>query len=436
MDSVFNIHLPKIAGNTAIFTYSYTNGADSFVFREEHTFSFAIVDSLSLRALGIATSISYFKLHLAPHIHIDWMLSEIEKGFWQWLFRNGFSELVYQNKLDWSIVDQIKITCNKGVASIQQKSETFEKKAIVGIGGGKDSSLAVELLKKIGIPITGFATKVRSIPLLVENTQALSIPLFEVVRKTDPQLLTLKDKVFLGHIPVSLIYALTGVLIAEQNKSAYVVVANETSADESNTEWLGRSVNHQWSKTSEFEEKLQQFVHNTINPQITYFSILRPLGGLRVTNLFANMCSHTFNAFSSCNKNFTVEQNGANRWCGVCAKCLGTNMLLSGTVPLEKRVAIFGSDLYQNVNLTPLLKELLGVTPIKPFDCVATRAEMCFAAIQDRDLRESPLGKTISETEWIEIAKESKKADELLTKYCDNFIPQEINQPMRAIIES
>lgn len=436
MDSVFNIHLPKIVGGTAIFTYSYTNGADSFMFREEHTFPFAIVDSPSLRALGIATSISYFKLHLAPHIHIDWALSETEKDFWQWLFKNGFSELVYQNKLDWSVVDQITITCNKEVAPAQQESGIFEKRAIVGIGGGKDSSLAVELLKKIGIPITGFATKVRSIPLLSENAQALNIPLLEVIRKTDPQLLTLKDAVFLGHIPISLIYALTGVFIAEHEKNTYVVVANETSADESNTEWLSRPVNHQWSKTSEFEEKLQKFVHDTINSQITYFSILRPLGGLRVTNLFANMCSHTFNAFSSCNKNFTVEENGMNRWCGVCAKCLGTNMLLSGTVPLEKRVAIFRSDLYQNTNLTSLLKELLGLTPIKPFDCVATRAEMCFATMQDKDLKESPLGKTISETEWIEIAKESKKADELLTKYYDNFIPQEINQPLRAIIES
>ncbi|MFZ2152380.1 MAG: hypothetical protein WAV09_04725 [Minisyncoccia bacterium] len=435
MDGVFTIHIPKTTGNVATFSYSYTNGAHSFTFQEEHTFPFEIEDSRALRALAIATSISYFKLHLAPQIQVDWTLPETENDFWEWLFRNGFSELVYQNKLDWNVVDRIKVTCNEGIAP-RQESRVFEKKAVVGIGGGKDSSLTVELLKKLNIPVLGFATKMRTIPLLSENAKALDIPLYEVHRKTDPQLLTLKENVYLGHIPVSLIYALTGVLIAEHEKSAYVVVGNETSADESNTTWLGRSVNHQWSKTSEFEQKLQNFVHQSITPEITYFSILRPLGGLRVTNLFAKMCSHTFSAFSSCNKNFTIENGGANRWCGTCAKCLGTNMLLSGTLPLQKRVQIFSADLYQNQSLSPLLKELLGLSPIKPFDCVATRTEMCFAAAQDQDLKESPLGKTISEAEWTLVAQEAKNADELLTKYHDNFIPKEINGPLRAIIEA
>lgn len=436
MDGVFTVHIPTITGNVATFSYSYTNGADSFAFQEEHTFPFETKDSRTLRALAIATSISYFKLHLAPHIHVDWTLTETETDFWEWLFRNGFSELVYQNRLNWNVIAKIKVTCGEGITPTQQKPSVFEKKAIVGIGGGKDSSLAVELLKKLNIPVFGFATKVRTIPLISENAKALNIPLYEVHRKTDPQLLTLKENVYLGHIPVSLIYALTGVLIAEHEKSTYVVVGNETSADESNTTWLGRSVNHQWSKTGEFEQKLQDFVHQTITPEITYFSILRPLGGLRVTNLFAKMCGHTFSAFSSCNKNFTIEQSGVNRWCGTCAKCLGTNMLLSGTVSLEKRVQIFDADLYQNESLSPLLKELLGLSPIKPFDCVATRAEMSFAAIHDEHLKESPLGKTLSEAEWALIAQEAKNADELLTKYHDNFIPREINDPLRAIIEA
>lgn len=434
MKSIFTIHLPRVAESTAIFNYSYSDGVVSLLFQEEHTFPFEIEDSRSLRALAIATSISYFKLHLAPQIHIEWALNQTETDFWQWLFRNGFSELIYQNKLDWNIVDRIEVTSSNGMPPVQEKTEVFEKKAVVGIGGGKDSSLAAELLKKMSIPVTGFATKVRSIPLLSENAAALSVPLLAVVRKTDPQLLSLKVDVFLGHIPISLVYALTGVVIAEHEKSKYVVVANETSADESNTTWLGREVNHQWSKSSEFEEKLQSFVHQTIHSEVTYFSILRPLGGLRVTNLFAKMCPHVFQAFSSCNRNFTIEQNGANRWCGECAKCLGTNMLLAPSVPIQKRIEIFRKDLYQNTNLEPLVKELLGLTPIKPFDCVATRAEMCLAATFDPDFKHSPLGKTLPEIEWNTVVESAKEADTLMTNYHDNFIPKEINGALRAII--
>ncbi len=437
MEKVFTIHAPKVAENKAIYTYSYTDGATSFSFQEEHLFPFVISDSKALRALAIATSISYFKLHLATQIHIEWSLNDAEKEFWQWLFRNGFSELVYQNRLEWNVVDQIQITCEEtGTTQPLETTSSYEPKAIVGIGGGKDSSLAVELLKRINVPVTGFATKVRSIPLLIENTQALSIPLLEVVRKTDPQLLTLKENVFLGHVPISLIYAFTGVVLAEHEQSKYVVVANETSADESNTEWLGRPVNHQWSKTSDFEKKVQDFVHQTISPEITYFSILRPLGGLRVTNLFAKLCPHVFPAFSSCNKNFTIEETGANRWCGVCAKCLGTNILLSPTLSLEKRAAIFGSDVYQNESLAPLLKELLGLSPVKPFDCVATRAEMCRAAIQSDDFKNSPLGKKLSPEEWISVESEAKHADSFLTHYHPHFIPKELNTRLRAIIET
>lgn len=437
MNPIFTIHQPKIASNAVIFTYSYTNGEASFTFQEEHTFPFEMKDSRALQALAIATSVSYFKLHLAPCIHIDWTLSESEQDFWEWLFRNGFSELIYQNKLDWNIVNRIKITSSTEVGPMENTEVgPVYKKAVAGIGGGKDSSLAVELLKKLNIPTLGFATKVRTIPLLSENAKALNIPLYEVQRKTDPQLLTLKENLYLGHIPVSLIYALTGVLIAEYEKSSYVVVANETSADESNTEWQGRPVNHQWSKTSDFEKRVQSFITTSINPHIFYFSILRPIGGLAVTKLFAKMCEPVFDSFSSCNKNFTIEQSGANRWCGVCAKCLGTNLLLSGSVPLEKRIKIFGSDLYQNTQLESVFKELLGLSPVKPFDCVATRGEMCLATTLDQGIKSSPLGKTLSITEWRKVEVEAVKAKHWLYGYRLNFIPEEINGPLRAIIEA
>lgn len=436
MERVFTVLEPKIDQNKALFAYSYTDGGASFSFQEEHVFPFSIQDSKAVRALAIATSISYFKLHLAPKIHIEWLLSQPEINFWQWLFRNGFSELVYHNKLQWDAVDHITISSGIKTQNFDSQKKSYRQKAVVGIGGGKDSSLAVELLKKINIPVLGFATKVRSIPLLQENAKALDIPLYEVERKTDPQLLTLKENVYLGHVPISLVYALTGVLIAEHEKSNYVVVANETSADESNTTWLGRTVNHQWSKTSEFEEKLQKFVHETISSEITYFSILRPLGGLRVTHLFSKMCPHVFHAFSSCNKNFTIEQSGAHRWCGTCAKCLGTNILLSASIPLEKRIQIFGNDIYQDSNLTHLFKELVGLSPVKPFDCVATRAEMCLAATLDPQIKISSLGKSISLSDWKKIELEAVKARHWMYGYRLNFIPEEINKVLRGIIEA
>lgn len=438
MLNTFIIHEPSIIENTAIFTYSYHANTQSFSFREEVVFPQKIEFIKSIYVLAIACSISYFKLHLAPRIHTEWQLSNTEKDFWEWIFRNGFSELIYQNRLDWKIVDDIRITFSDKLPFLYtdaQENTMLENKAIVGIGGGKDSSVAVALLKKMEIPVLGFATKVRSIPLLQENTKALGVPLVEVVRKTDPQLLTLRENVYLGHIPISLVYAITGVVIAEYTKSKYVVVGNETSADESNTEWLDREVNHQWSKTSAFEKKVQDFVHSTIHRDITYFSILRPFGGLQITNLFTKICPHVIPFFSSCNKNFTVTEGGAKRWCGVCAKCVGTYVLLGTSLSLEQRISLFGEDIYQNTDLTILTKELFGLSPIKPFDCVATRSEMCLAATLDHSFKESPLGKTFSDAEWDTIKNDAEKARGSLTEYHQNYIPKEINERLRAIIQ-
>lgn len=436
MESIFTIFEPKVVAHSVVYTYSYTDGEAFFSFQEEHIFPFPIQDSKALRALAIATSISYFKLHLAPQIHVEWLLTPFEIDFWQWLFRNGFSELVFHNKLSWDIVDRITVSSGAKIATFENIPKRYAQKAIVGIGGGKDSSLAVELLKQIGIPVTGFATKIRTVPLLQENASTLGIPLLEVTRKADPQLLTLKEQVYLGHIPISLVYALTGVVLAEHEQSSFVVVANETSADESNTEWQGMPVNHQWSKTTEFEKMVQTFITLSVNPHITYFSILRPIGGLAVTKLFAKKCEHVFSSFSSCNKNFTIEKSGAERWCGICAKCLGTNLLLSVSLPLEKRIEIFGSNLYQNTQLEHLFKELLGLSPVKPFDCVATRGEMCLAATLDPYIKISPLGKTLSLHAWKKIEVEAVKARHWLYGYRLNFIPEELNVKLRAIIES
>lgn len=435
MSSVFTIHTPEITLNKVVYSYSYFDEQRSFSFQEEHLFPIALVDSKSLRALAIATSISYFKLHLAKEIKVNWYLDEAEKSFWKWLFVNGFSELIYQNKLDWSVIENINIVGSHEIETkIPFQEVAYSDAALVGIGGGKDSSLAVELLKKMNLHVSGFATKVREIKLIQENATALSVPLLEVIRKPDPQLLTLKEGVFLGHIPISLVYALTGIVLAEQQKVAYVVVANETSADESNTLWQGKAVNHQWSKTSEFEKKFQGFVHATISPNITYFSILRPLGGLKVTNLFTEVCRHVLGDFSSCNKNFTIETNTAKKWCGVCPKCLGTNLLLSVSLPKEEILKIFGSTLDENESLENLLKELLGLSPIKPFDCVATREEMCIAVTLIPDFRSSKLGMTLSDSEWREVETVAKKAAHWLTDYNENFIPKEINSRLRDII--
>lgn len=430
--AVFTIREPEIKGNEAIFRYTYAD----FAFTETHTFPFILEPNKALYALAIASSVSYYKLHLAKEIHVAWQLSAPEIVFWEWLFKNGFSELVFQNKLEWSVLDSLQIT------SEANPHPTFDvallrEKAIVGIGGGKDSSVAVTLLQKMNIEVLGFATETRNIPLVRENTNALCIPFLPVTRTLDPQLHTLRTGVYLGHIPISLVYAFTGIVIALHEKSAYVFVGNETSADESNTEWLGRDVNHQWSKSSTFEKTIQEFVHTTIHPSLTYASILRPFGGLRIAKMFTEMCPNTFSAFSSCNRNFTITKTQAHDsyWCGACAKCLGTYILLAPYISKDELHDIFPQTMAQDTSLLPLMRELVGLSSVKPFDCVATRAEMRVALhTLPEHVRVLPLFRGVTESEWQYIEGQAKNGTHYMTDTFPHFLPEAISAKLFAVL--
>ena len=52
-----------------------------------------------------------------------------------------------------------------------------------------------------------------------------------------------------------------------------IVLSNESSANESNIE--GTSINHQYSKSFEFETDFNNYVEQNITKDIKYFSVLR-----------------------------------------------------------------------------------------------------------------------------------------------------------------
>jgi UDP-N-acetyl-alpha-D-muramoyl-L-alanyl-L-glutamate epimerase len=415
--SRFTIHAPEIIGNKAVFRYSY----ESYSFTETHIFPFTIAPYKSLYTL-------------AQTIHIEWHLEASEKTFWEWIFRNGFSELVHRNTLSWEIVDRITIS-HDNIVPTHHSPSSLKHEALVGIGGGKDSTVVVELLKKMNIPLTGYALKSRPTPVVEDTVASLAIPFHSIVRKLDPQLTTLQ-KVYHGHIPISLVYAAAGCVIAEHTSTQYVVVGNETSADESNTVWRGRGVNHQWSKTYEFEERFANYVRMSIHPSLYYFSLLRPLAGAKVAELFAKLCSVHYAHFSSCNRNFTVTQSQNVYWCGSCAKCLGTWILLAPHITHDVLLSIFHKNILDDVTLIPLLRELVGLSPVKPFDCVATRDEMCHvvARIQN-NAGHTKLLSLLTSSEWKHIRARASIGTTYTQTLFEHSIPDELASPLMRIVD-
>ena len=333
-----------------------------------------------LRSLHLVLGLSYWKMHCAPEIAISgYGLGEAQAVFWETLYTKGLGEFFFRNKIDFRGLVKFPRTGQAlGVAPLPRQS-----RCLVPLGGGKDSLVTAELLKEKEFKFQTFTLGTSIVQQQVARVMRQE-PLV-VERKLDPRMLELSasGEVFNGHIPVSAIYHFAGVLLAALADYGYVVFSNERSAEQGNVEYLGQTVNHQWSKTEEFETLARGYVGNFITPDIVPFSLLRPLSEIEIVRRFAQYPKY-FQTFSSCNRNFVVAttQPAAERgayWCGRCPKCAFVFALLAAFLDKDQVVDIFGQDLFADASLLPLFKALLGRGEFKPFECVGTPEEMLVA---------------------------------------------------------
>jgi hypothetical protein len=129
-------------------------------------------------------------------------------------------------------------------------------------------------------------------------------------------------------------------------------------------------VNHQYSKSFGFESDFRQYVRDFISPDFNYFSFLRPLNELQIARIFADQVKY-YPVFKSCNAGSKTDT-----WCCNCPKCLFAFTILSPFIPMIELVHIFGKNLFEMPQMLVYLKELTGISEVKPFECVGTIAEV------------------------------------------------------------
>lgn len=342
----------------------------------------ALLKSL-LDNLMLILGISYWKLYCPRSIRIkDFSLSKEQADFWNIVYTKGLGEFFYKNKIDFRGLVQFPY-----VDKAQEKIPFFPRKerSLLGLGGGKDSIVAAELLRQQNKDFGLFTVGTSQIQDEVAKTIGKKPILIK--RELDPKLFDLnkEEGSYNGHIPISAIYAFLGLLVSVFYDYSEVVVGNEKSANYGNVEYLGQMINHQWSKSEEFEKLFNKYVGKFITPGITYSSPLRKMSELEVVKEFVNYPQY-FKIFSSCNNNFKILkqvedtrrgiQNDKSLWCGKCAKCLFVFMCLAAFLPQKEVLDIFGKNLFEDKSLIPLFEELIGIRNFKPFECVGTPEEV------------------------------------------------------------
>ncbi|MBS0456989.1 MAG: endonuclease domain-containing protein [Proteobacteria bacterium] len=263
-------------------------------------------------------------------------------------------------------------------------------KALVAIGGGKDSLVSIESLRAMGVDQT--VAWIGSSPLIAACAARTGLPTLNIQRQLASALFEYnRHGAYNGHIPVTAINSAILVLAAVLRGFDQVVFSNERSASYG-SQILGddgrvlAQVNHQWSKGWAFERDFGAHVHAHIADDVHYYSLLRPLSELAVARQFAR--SDRYDAhFSSCNRNFHIlGERPANRWCGQCPKCHFVFLALAPFVPKPRLVGIFGRNLLDESALAPGFDALIEYRDHKPFECVGEgrEARAAFAALAQR----------------------------------------------------
>ena len=353
--------------------------------------------------IGLIELISYWKCVCPPNIIIKCgYLNEEQIAWWKKLYFFGLGELFYTNNIKANLEDFVSIICYDEKKQIDyEKIEESFSGYIVPIGGGKDSIVTLETLKLDKKKDYCLIINPKPVTLKCANLAGFNQEnIIEIYRTIDKNLLDLNKKGCInGHTPFSTMLAFVSYFVAYMLSKKYIALSNENSANESNV--VGEKINHQYSKSFEFECDFESYSDKYLKAPVKYFSFLRPLNELQIAKLFSRHEKY-HKTFRSCN----VGSKGKEWiWCCNCPKCLFAFIILSPFLYKEKLVNIFGEDLFEKQSLLQTFLELAGKKNIKPFECVGTFEEVNYA-----------ISKTIENLE-----KEKQELPYLLKYFKDNY---------------
>ena len=245
---------------------------------------------------------------------------------------------------------------------------------LVPIGGGKDSVVALEIVRRSGLPFTLFS--VRDDPAMQRTAAAADMPRLVVERQLPLDLLRdLNGAGALnGHVPITAIIACAALLTAAMHGFDAVALANERSASKGNIVYDGVEVNHQFSKSAHAEAMLRAAAAEAAS-SIDIFSVLRPASELAIARRFAALDQY-HHAFTSCNAIFRLDPALRRAsWCADCPKCRFVFLVLAPFMEPEALESIFGAAMLDDESQYAGFALLTATGGHKPFECVGEEEE-------------------------------------------------------------
>ncbi|HEX3794253.1 MAG TPA: hypothetical protein VHV57_07110 [Acidimicrobiales bacterium] len=382
----------------------------------------------AVRILFLVAGVSYYKTTAAPVIDLGATpTTPAEKTFLTTFYREGLGEFAYRNHLD---LTHLTVLGPEAVPAPVVANAPMTGRPLVPFGGGIDSIVTVHGLSQSGADLTlcvvhppgeRFAA--------IEDAAAVTgLPVTHITRQIDEQVRHSAELGFLnGHVPITAVITAAVMVAAVLGGHDAVVLSNEWSASAPTLIHDGHPVNHQWSKSLDFETAFDAVVTSALGSDISVFSYLRNRSELWVARQFADL-TEFHHIFRSCNRAF--HQDRSDRlalWCGVCDKCCFINLILAPYMEASDLRAVFaGHEPLDNPELEGRFRTLLGLDPnAKPFECVGDVGE-CRAALvlasARADRTQTPLLQSL--TQSLTAQRNQSDVETLLAPMGPHFIPE------------
>lgn len=391
-----------------------------------------------LFSLGLVELVSYWKLTCSPRVVIKaGKLNEEQIAWWKRLYFHGLGEFFYINQITGVQAEDLMEMAAKPPLPEDEKIREEDRRdtqpknflpepgcrVLVPIGGGKDSAVTLELLKEAKADRWGYVINSRG--ATIETAKAAGLlagKVLSAVRTLDKTMLELNRKGFLnGHTPFSAVVAFSSLVMAELYGMSCIALSNESSANESTIQ--GSTVNHQYSKSFQFEKDFYEYSRTFLPGSAYYFSMLRPLSEFQIAGYFSS-CKAYHDIFRSCNVG-----SKADAWCGHCPKCLFVAAILSPFLSQEELRKIWGKNLFEDESLLGILEQLTGIQEEKPFECVGSRSEVntaLYLTVSRLEREGIPLPALLACYRTTPKFEEAKKSGDVFSDYFDeeNLVPE------------
>jgi hypothetical protein len=321
-----------------------------------------------LALLHLVAGVSYYKTAVPRTVECDPTPPAVA-SLLEAIYSEGLGEFAFTNDLP--ALPEPKFP--RDGLSTDRSAPRRLGRVLVPVGGGKDSAVAAEIVRRSGREFSLFS--VGDAGPIARTAAVTGVPHLVVRRKLDPQIGELNEAGALnGHVPITAIVSLMAILTASLHGFDSVAMANERSASTGNVSWNGVDVNHQFSKSLRAERLMRAALDET-GVDVDYFSVLRPASELAIARAFSRMTDY-HEAFSSCNTNFRLSGIApSQRWCCDCPKCRFVFLVMAPFSEPGHLREIFGHDMLDDDSQFDGFALLTASGGLKPFECVGEEEE-------------------------------------------------------------